>query len=55
VDAPGNPTYDPEEDRFFVKELRSSLDSRIELNEIDANMEDAAFAEAVYRAARELF
>jgi uncharacterized protein (UPF0261 family) len=55
VDAPGNPTYDPEEDRFFVKELRSSLDSRIELNEIDANMEDAAFAEAVYRAARQLF
>ena len=55
VDAPGNPTYDPEEDRFFVKELRSWLDSRIELNEIDANMEDAAFAEAVSRAARELF
>jgi uncharacterized protein (UPF0261 family) len=55
VDAPGNPTYDPEEDRFFVRELRSCLDSRIKLNEIAANMEDAAFAEAVYRAARELF
>jgi uncharacterized protein (UPF0261 family) len=55
VDAPGNPTYDPEEDRLFVNELRSRLDSRIELVEIDANMEDTAFAEAVYRVARGLF
>jgi len=55
VDAPGNPTYDPEEDRIFVEELRSRLDGRIELVEIEANMEERIFAEAVYRAARDLF
>jgi uncharacterized protein (UPF0261 family) len=55
VDAPGNPTYDPEEDRIFVEEIRSRLDGRIKLVEIEANMEDRVFAEAVYRAARDLF
>lgn len=55
VDIPGNPTYDPEEDRVFTEELRKQLDSRIEVVEISANMEDAVFADAVYRAAREIF
>jgi uncharacterized protein (UPF0261 family) len=55
VDVPGNPTYDPEEDRIFVKELRLLLNSKIELVEIEANMEEAVFAEAVVRVARELF
>jgi uncharacterized protein (UPF0261 family) len=55
VDAPGNPTYDPAEDRIFVKELRSLLEARIEVVEIEANMEDSVFAEAVCRAAREMF
>jgi uncharacterized protein (UPF0261 family) len=55
VDAPGNPTYDPEEDRIFVEELRLRLDGRIRLVEIEANMEDRVFAEAVYQTARELF
>jgi hypothetical protein len=38
----------------FVDELRSLLDPRIGLAEIDAHMEDAAFADAVHQAAREL-
>ncbi|MFH0727407.1 MAG: Tm-1-like ATP-binding domain-containing protein [Pseudomonadota bacterium] len=55
VDIPGNPTYDPDEDRIFVKELRLLLDSKIELVEIEANMEEPVFAEAVVRVAREIF
>jgi len=55
VDAPGNPTFDPEEDRVFVNELRQRLDARIELIEIEANMEEAAFAGEVYRVAKALF
>lgn len=55
VDIPGNPTYDPDEDRIFVKELRLRLDSKIELVEIEANMEEPVFAEAVVRVAREIF
>jgi len=54
VDAPGNPTYDPEEDRAFVDELRALLDPRIPIEDVDANMEDAAFAESVVRAALEV-
>jgi uncharacterized protein (UPF0261 family) len=53
ADAPGLPTHDPQEDRVFVEELRARLDPRIALTEVDANMEDAAFAEAVHRAVRQ--
>ncbi len=49
VDYPGNATYDPEEDRVFVEALRSGLNPEIEVLEVDGNMEDPAFAEAVIR------
>lgn len=55
VDVPGNPTYDPAEDQVFVSELRLRLDAGIELIEIDANMEDQTFADAVIRTAGQLF
>jgi uncharacterized protein (UPF0261 family) len=55
VDAPGSPTYDPAEDRLFTTELRKALKKDIEIVEVDANMEDPEFAEAVTRAAMELF
>jgi len=55
VDSLGSPTYDPEEDRVFVDALRSKLDSRIEIIEIDANMEDATFSQQVIKSALELF
>jgi uncharacterized protein (UPF0261 family) len=55
VDAKGNPTYDPEEDRVFVDTLRDLLDSRIEIIEVDANMEDAVFSERVTAYALEMF
>jgi uncharacterized protein (UPF0261 family) len=50
VDYPGNATYDPEEDRVFEEELRDGLNGNIEIITVDANMEDAAFAEAVVQA-----
>ncbi|MBU0736256.1 MAG: Tm-1-like ATP-binding domain-containing protein, partial [Proteobacteria bacterium] len=50
VDYPGNPTFDPEEDRVFVEELRRGFNPDIEILEIDANMEDPEFAKAVVEA-----
>ncbi|MFO7783788.1 MAG: Tm-1-like ATP-binding domain-containing protein [Desulfatiglandales bacterium] len=53
VDAPGNPTHDPEEDGEFVRELKLLLNPTITIEEVDANMEEPAFAEAVVRAVLE--
>lgn len=50
VDYPGNATYDPEEDRVFVQELRRGLSPDIGILEVDANMEDPEFAAAVVEA-----
>ena len=55
VDAKGNPTYDPEEDRIFTEALKNLLDSNIEIVEVDANMEDPLFSEQVTRMALEIF
>jgi uncharacterized protein (UPF0261 family) len=55
VDSPGNPTYDPDEDRVFVEELRKKLKPEIQIQEIDANMEDPDFAKGVVAAALEIF
>jgi uncharacterized protein (UPF0261 family) len=55
VDAPGNPTYDPEQDRVFVDVLGAKLNPDIQLIEVDANMEDPAFAQAVVAAALDIF
>jgi uncharacterized protein (UPF0261 family) len=55
VDSPDSPTYDPDEDMIFVKELRSKLRKEIEIIEVDANMEDPEFARAVVDAATHLF
>lgn len=55
VDAPGNPTYDPKEDRVFIEELRSRLKPGLRIVEVDANMEDPMFAQVVAGTALELF
>ncbi len=55
VDAPGNPTYDPEEDKIFTQTLRNLLDSNIEIIEIEANMEDPVFSQTVIKTALEIF
>jgi uncharacterized protein (UPF0261 family) len=55
VDAPGNPTYDPEEDRIFSEELAKILRKDIQIVEVAANMEDPEFADALTRAALDMF
>ena len=55
VDCPGNPTYDPKEDRLFTKVLKEKLKSEIQVLEVEANMEDKKFSQSVFQAAREIF
>ena len=55
VDQPGNPTYDPGEDMVFVEELRRRFKPDIELQTVEANMEDPEFAQAVLEACRRVF
>jgi uncharacterized protein (UPF0261 family) len=55
VDTSGNPTYDPEEDHVFTQVLREKLNPEIQVLEIEANMEDPKFAEAVVASALEIF
>ena len=55
VDSPENPTYDPREDQVFVDTLREQLNSDVSVVEIPANMEDEAFAQAIVKAALEIF
>jgi uncharacterized protein (UPF0261 family) len=47
IDAPGKPFHDPEADAALFETLRASLDSRIRLVEVDAHINDPAFAEVV--------
>lgn len=54
VDAPGNPTHDPDEDRVFVQEIKGLLNPGIPVQEVDANMEDPDFAQAVARLTLEV-
>jgi uncharacterized protein (UPF0261 family) len=55
VDIPGNPTHNPAEDRIFIETLHEKLNSEIQIVEVQANMEDEAFARAVVTAALEIF
>jgi len=55
VDSPGNPSFDPQEDRYFVETLRLNLKPDIQIIEIEANMEDPEFARAVVKSALEIF
>jgi uncharacterized protein (UPF0261 family) len=54
VDREGAPLYEPEMDMVFVSELRKRLKPEIEIREIDANIEDLAFAQAVVAAFEEV-
>ncbi len=51
VDRPGQPTYDPAEDRVFIDTLKARLNPQIEILEVDANMEEPQFAQAVINLA----
>ncbi len=50
IDKDGSPVYDPDEDRHFVMELRQNVKPEIEVIEVESNLEDDAFVEAVTQA-----
>ncbi|MBW2133316.1 MAG: Tm-1-like ATP-binding domain-containing protein [Deltaproteobacteria bacterium] len=55
VDAPGNPSHDPAADQRFLETLRSLMKPEIRVLEVEANMEDPSFAEAILLEAETLF
>ncbi len=50
VDREGSPAYDPEEDAIFTNLLKKELKKDIIVREVDANLEDPSFADAVVKA-----
>jgi uncharacterized protein (UPF0261 family) len=55
LDIAGNVFFDPEADRAFIERLKSSLNSTIRVREIDAHINDEAFAAAVFEEAARAF
>ena len=55
ADLPGNDTHDPAEDQLFTEVLREKLKPKIQIIEVDANMEDPVFAQAVVENAQKIF
>ncbi len=49
-DRPGGDVYAPDEDKAFTEELKRNLNSNVEVREVDANLEDEAFAEEMSKA-----
>jgi uncharacterized protein (UPF0261 family) len=47
IDAEGQPFHDPQADRALFAALREGLDPRVEIIEMDSNINDPAFAEAM--------
>jgi uncharacterized protein (UPF0261 family) len=47
IDAEGQPFHDPQADRALFSALREGLDPRVEVIEMDCNINDPAFAEAM--------
>jgi uncharacterized protein (UPF0261 family) len=47
IDAEGQPFHDPRADRALFEALREGLEQRVEIIEMDCNINDAAFAEAM--------
>jgi uncharacterized protein (UPF0261 family) len=55
ADLPGNDSHDPTEDQLFTDVLRKKLKAEVQIVEIDANMEDPEFAQAVVENALKIF
>jgi uncharacterized protein (UPF0261 family) len=55
ADLPGNDTHDPAEDQLFTQVLRENLKPGVQIVEVDANMEDPAFAQAVVETALKIY
>ncbi len=46
ADAEGGPLHEPQTNRLFIDELKAMLDNRVQIVEVDAHINDEAFAEA---------
>ncbi|MEJ2102186.1 MAG: Tm-1-like ATP-binding domain-containing protein, partial [Desulfobacterales bacterium] len=46
-DPPGGVLYCPEEDKIFIDEVKRLVKPRVEIVEIDANLEESVFAQAL--------
>jgi uncharacterized protein (UPF0261 family) len=55
VDPPSGHMFDREQDRLFLKILQENAAPHVIIREIDANLEDEVFAEAMARACLEIF
>ena len=54
LDKEGSPIYEPKTDKIFAEELKKHLKPGIEIREVDANIDDTAFAQAVVSAFKEM-
>jgi uncharacterized protein (UPF0261 family) len=55
VDKPGSVLYNPEEDRVFFEELKAHLTTAIPIEEVDCNLEDQEFAQALVESFDRVF
>jgi len=55
IDGEGTILYDPGEDHIFIDELRKHLKSEVELVEVDNNLEDFEFAQALVESFDKMF
>jgi uncharacterized protein (UPF0261 family) len=54
IDTEGAPFYDPTADKALIDNLKKTLDSRIEVHELDMDINDPRFAQAMARRLVEL-
>ncbi len=55
VDSPTSDMYDEAEDRLFLQTLKENLNDGVVVREVDANLEEAAFGQAMVDACLEVF
>jgi uncharacterized protein (UPF0261 family) len=55
VDPPSGHMYDANEDRAFLNVLKEKVDSKVSIREVDANLEEDSFVDAVIEACLEIF
>ena len=48
-DRPGQPAHDPEGLRAFIDEMRNAVAPPLRMTEVDAHINDKAFADAVLK------
>jgi len=55
VDRPSGHMFDPDQDRILLDVLRAKVGSKIQIREVDANLDDDTFADEVDKACMEIF